>query len=74
MGSGFYQLGGFGLPFYVLGSTGVIIAALLLYLVPVVPNELRDNEYNKGQGKGEDGKDAEKRPSLKVSDAIKVRV
>ena len=73
VGSAFYSLGGFGLPFFVVGSLGVVIAAVLFYLVPVVPNELRDNENNKKNKIGTGGEEEDEKPDLTVMDTIKVR-
>ncbi len=39
VGSLFYSAGGFGLPFYAVGSIGVVLAAILLVIIPDVRKE-----------------------------------
>ena len=61
IGSALYKAGGFGMPFWVVGATGCVVAICLHFMIPNV------------KGKNADSSDAT-RTSLTIKDVIKVSI
>ncbi len=68
-------MGGFGLPFFVIGGLGVILGMVLLLLVPTVEQdstESCDNSDNNNEINGEERE--EDKPTMKLHHCIKVQM
>jgi 5-bromo-4-chloroindolyl phosphate hydrolysis protein len=60
-----YLYGGFGIPFYIVGSIITFLAVSLIFLLPIFPTnaEKQDSKNHKG---------TEQRNNMKIEDILKV--
>ena len=75
VGSALYELGGFSLPFFVIGSIVTVISVVLLFIVPNINQdddlpETNDSAKEKNNGKDFHEKNTKKKLSLLA--AVKV--
>ena len=61
IGSALYKAGGFGMPFWVVGATGCVVAVCLYFMIPNVKGKNADSSYAT-------------RTSLTIKDVFKVSI